>query len=311
MDQQTFSVSNECKSILITGASTGLGAQAASYLANRGFTVFAGVRNISNVVPTSTPNIHYIPLDITQIESIDHALSLIKKHDAPPLWAIINNAGICVPSPLEMLPADELRYQLETNVIGQLSITQKVLPLLRYRKGRIINITSGLGNLALPYLGAYSIAQFAKEAFSDVLRRELYNSGVDVIVIQPGAINTPIWDKFLSVGRNIIANANSSLKRIYGRSFQTFLETSPVHAQASPTTPDHFAQVVYLALTDKSPKTRYAVGQDSMDFRTKARTLPTRTVDDELSIVSPRSDEFITEFSTKQTGNYYDKNKME
>ncbi|WP_338885779.1 SDR family NAD(P)-dependent oxidoreductase [Xenorhabdus sp. TH1] len=297
MEHKILSTSKKFKSVLITGASTGLGRETAVFLSNKGFTVFSGVRDTSNIAPDLTHDIHYIPLDVTHIESIDNALSLIKKSDAPPLWALINNAGICVPSPLEILPIDELRYQLETNVIGQFSITQRVLPLFRYRKGRIINITSSLGNLAMPYLGAYSMSQFAKEAFSDALRRELYNSGVNVIIIQPGSINTPLWDKFRPVGQNIMANTSSSSKKIYSRSFQAFLEGCLIHAQSSTTTSEHFAQTVYLALTDNSPKTRYFVGQDSIDFRAKAHNLSTRTLDHELSTISPSYDEFLIDSS--------------
>ncbi|MCC4106504.1 SDR family oxidoreductase [Serratia ureilytica] len=284
------------KSVLVSGASSGLGAHAVRYLAQQGFTVFAGVRSPENCVPPSSPdNVHYIPLDVTCQESIERAVQQIQQHNAPPLWGVVNNAGICIPSPLEMLPVSDLRNQLETNVIGQFAVTREVLPLLRAQRGRVVNVTSGLGSLALPYLGAYSMAQFAKEAFSDALRRELYSSGVDVIIIQPGAINTPIWDKFLSAGHEIMKQAPKALQAIYTRSFTQFLAASPENAQASPTHPEHFAHTVFRALTDIRPKTRYAVGKDSQDFRIKARSFPTRMVDRQFAAIAPKADEFSDE----------------
>ncbi|MCG2838139.1 SDR family NAD(P)-dependent oxidoreductase [Photobacterium sp. WH77] len=283
------------KIVLVTGASTGLGAQAADYLANKGFIVFAGVRDTAKVSPSPYTNMHYVELDVTCAESIECAVSQISSVQGARLWAVVNNAGICVPSPLEMLPVDNLRNQLETNVVGQLLVTQKVLPLLRKTQGRVINITSGLGNLALPYLGAYSIAQFAKEAFSDALRRELHHSGIDVIVVQPGAINTPIWDKFQAVGEDIVQQAPKQLKLIYSRSFHEFLAASPVHAQQSPTTAEDFAHVICKALTDEHPHTRYAVGEDATNFRIKARSQEDRELDEELSAAMPRHQEFHDE----------------
>ncbi|EST14409.1 short chain dehydrogenase family protein [Pseudomonas putida S610] len=267
------------KSVLVTGASSGLGQAAALQLARHGFQVFAAARSIQGVFD-GVSGIEAISMDVACKTSVATAFEQIASaSDGRPLWGLVNNAGICVPSPLELLDADELRRQLDTNVIGQLLVTQAALPQLRRSHGRVINVTSGLGSIAVPYLGAYSIAQFAKMAFTDALRRELLNSGVSVSVVQPGAIHTPIWGKFLATGQQILAQAGEQTQALYGPSFRAFLEQSEASAQGAVTTVDAFAEVILQVLTVQAPASHYCVGNDAAEFVAMARNLSTAELD--------------------------------
>lgn len=280
------------KSILITGASSGLGRTTALYLQKHGFYVFAAAREIQGVFNDVT-DIQELTLDITSEQSISDAFKEIKlKQDKYPLWGLINNAGICIPGPLEILNAGELRKQLDTNVIGQLSITQASLPFIRANKGRIINITSGLGSIAVPYLGAYSIAQFAKMAFTDALRRELRNSGISVSVVQPGAIYTPIWGKFINAGKLALTKTKNPAKKTYQRSFNEFLNTSETQARLSKTTDRDFSKIILEILKTEVPKSHYYVGDDAKLFiETSKKSMPNQ-IDDLFSNQIPTSSEF-------------------
>lgn len=280
------------KSVLVTGASSGLGKATALHLARNGFQVFAAARNIKNVFNDRT-DIEAISLDVSCEASVAAAfehISLI--NGGEPLWGIVNNAGICVPSPLELLSADELRRQLDTNVIGQLLVTQAALPQLRQSHGRVVNVTSGLGSIAVPYLGAYSIAQFAKMAFNDALRRELGHSGVSVSVVQPGAIYTPIWDKFHSTGQHILDQAGEDMLALYGPSFRAFLEQSEASAKHAKTTADNFAQVIVQVLTAPTPASHYCIGDDAAEFVTMARNMSTAELDALFSGQMPSTQTF-------------------
>ncbi|MNJ61149.1 Sepiapterin reductase [compost metagenome] len=177
-------------------------------------------------------------------------------------------------------------------MIGQLLVTQAALPQLRRSHGRVVNVTSGLGSIAVPYLGAYSIAQFAKMAFTDALRRELEHSGVNVSVVQPGAIHTPIWGKFRSTGQQILAQADEKARAIYGPSFRAFLEQSEALAQTATTTADDFAQVVLEVLTAQIPDTHYCVGNDASEFVSMARGMSAHELDALFSAQMPGAQAF-------------------
>jgi NAD(P)-dependent dehydrogenase (short-subunit alcohol dehydrogenase family) len=273
------------KSVVITGASSGLGKAAAVRLTELGYRVFAGVRRESSAaelsaVPPSAGELIPVLLDVTDAESIAHAGRLVEQMCADTgLWAVVNNAGISMSAPLECLPMNVLRTQLETNVIGSAAVSQRFLPLLRASRGRIINVSSGIANIAPPYLGAYAAAQFAKEGLSDALRRELRPLGVSVSVVQPGAVFTPIWGKMRRSADEILAAAPAEVVETYRERYIEFLDGSGRLAQQSNTTPEDYADAVAAALAAKHPKPRYRVGVDSSSSALVCRVVPDRLMD--------------------------------
>ena len=284
------------KSVVITGASSGLGRAAAIHLSELGYRVFAGVRTESSAaelsgLPPSPGELIPVMLDVTDAASIAQAGKLVEHGCSDTgLWAVVNNAGISISAPLECVPMDVMRTQLETNVVGVLAVSQRFLPLLRASGGRIVNISSGIGNIAPPYLGAYAAAQFAKEGMSDSLRRELRPLGVSVSVIQPGAVDTPIWGKMRRSADEILAAAPAEVVEAYRARFSAFLNTNEVRAQASKTTTADYADAVAAALAAKRPKARYRVGVDSWSSALARRVVPDRMMDALIAVGLKRLD---------------------
>ncbi|MFD1830374.1 SDR family oxidoreductase [Streptomyces desertarenae] len=276
------------RAVLVTGASTGLGRACALRLEDRGFRVFAGVRREADGKELVEASVHgrltAVRIDVTDeasvAEAAEHVAGVLEADGAGTgLWGLVNNAGVCVSAPLECVPAERLRWQFDTNVVGQLVVAQAFLPQLRRTRGRIVNVTSGIGTVAVPYLGAYAAAQFAKEAMSDVLRRELRGFGVDVSVIQPGAIMTPIWGKISDVAQEALGKAESEVVELYRARFERFLRNNEQQARGSRTTPQDMARAVERALTDARPRTRYRVGADVRRMSVLARVLPDAALD--------------------------------
>ena len=271
--------------MLITGASTGLGRAAAIHLSGLGFRVFAGVRTdaraaeLSGLAPASGEIIP-VMLDVTAAASIARAGSFVEQQVGDTgLWAVVNNAGVAVTAPLECIPIDVMRSQLETNVVGALAVSQRFLPALRASGGRIVNVSSGLGFVVPPYLGAYSAAQFAKEALSDALRRELRPLGVSVSVIHPPIVATPIWAKMRDSANAILAATPDDVADVYRARFTAALDANDARAQARKTTPADFVHAVAAALSAKRPKARYLVGVDSWSSAVARRMVPDRVLD--------------------------------
>lgn len=279
------SLSAQGKYVLITGASSGLGRETALYLAEQGFQVIGGVRKQQDgeklaadcVSGRLTPLI----IDVTDEHSITLAAAQVSTTVGEQgLWGLVNNAGICISAPLECVSSDLLRHQLEVNLIGQLAVTRAMLPLLRRsRVARLVNVTSGLGTVAIPYLGAYSAAQFAKEGLSDALRRELAPMGIVVSVVSPGAIWTPIWNKIAAEGEKAISLTPSDVSDLYRDTYLNFLQANEQGARNSRTTPADVAFAIYSALTSVKPKTRYLVGADIRRGALLARWLPDSVLD--------------------------------
>ena len=182
------------------------------------------------------------------------------------LDGLVDNAGIVVAAPLEDLPLDELRRQLEVNVVGQLAVTQALLPALRAARGRIVIVGSIAGRSALPFLGAYAISKFALEAMADALRVELASDGIEVALVEPATIATPMWTK-----PQPLAEAVSERYRARVERFREIAATRS--AKAVP--PDRVARAVEHALTARRPKTRYPVGRDAR-IRAALERLPDR-----------------------------------
>jgi NAD(P)-dependent dehydrogenase (short-subunit alcohol dehydrogenase family) len=281
--------------VVVTGASSGLGEATALCLAGAGFTVFAGVRSADSAarIARESPAIRPLILDVTSSESVSAAGKLVREQtDGAGLHGLVNNAGICVSAPLECVPLEELRAELEVNLIGTVAVTQELLPLLRTRPagaagpapaagpaGRIVNISSGIGRVAPPFLGAYAASQFAKEGVSDALRRELAPLSVTVSIVEPGAVMTPIWSKIAATARRVLDAAPAEAADPYRDRFEEFLARNEGRARASKTRPEAVARAVGHALTARRPRTRYQVGLDSRVAAAAARLLPDRALD--------------------------------
>ncbi|WP_331453651.1 SDR family oxidoreductase [Streptomyces sp. SS162] len=275
--------------VLVTGASSGLGRECALELEHRGFRVLAGVRRAEDGEKLLAESLHgrlrYALVDITDDASVRASAELVEREYGG-LRGLVNNAGICVPGPLECVDGDQFRRQLDVNVVGHLGVIRAHLPLLRRSRGRIVNVTSGLGKAAVPFLGAYSTAQFAKEALSDALRRELTPSGVRVSTVAPGAILTPIWNKVSEAGDRVLDGAPPAVAELYRSAFQAFMAGNAQQAMASRTTPEDFARAVFRALTDARPRTRYWVGADARRMGRLARLLPDALMDRRFSAIT-------------------------
>ncbi len=206
------------KVVLITGASSGIGRATAIEMRGRGWRVFATVRHQNDVVALTQLGrglIEPLMMDVTDDASVERAIATIRER-AGRLDALVNNAGIAVAGPLELLPVEALQQQFEVNVIGLHRVTRAALPLLRAARGRIVNISSVQGEEVFPFSGAYAASKHAVEALSDALRMEVQGA-VKVIVLQPGSVKTPIWDKGVRQERSGFASPHypeAELERI-------------------------------------------------------------------------------------------------
>jgi NAD(P)-dependent dehydrogenase (short-subunit alcohol dehydrogenase family) len=196
-----------------------------------------------------------------------------------PLAGLVNNAGVAVAGPLEFVPLDELRRQLEVNLIGQVAVTQAFLPALRRAAGRIVNVSSIGGKVALPLLAPYNASKFALEGVSDSLRRELRRQGVDVIVIEPGGIKTPIWGKGNALAEELTARMPPDGERLYGRLIERVRAETVKIERDRGLPPRAVAEVIGQALTADRPRTRYVVGTEAKVRAQLARVLPDRVMD--------------------------------
>jgi NAD(P)-dependent dehydrogenase (short-subunit alcohol dehydrogenase family) len=268
--------------VLVTGASTGIGAACAVGCAQRGMTVFAGMRNLqAGELLKSRVGASLIPvqLDVTDEASIEKAADLVRRTVGEAgLGGLVNNAGIAIGSPLEVIPIAQLRKQLDVNVIGQIAVTQAVLPLLRQARGRIVNMGSIAGRGTIPMMGPYSASKFALEALTDALRLELRPWGIEVSIIEPGAIATPIWEKSLKTSLDVESHVAEEGRRLYGEAANRVREAVDQAAQrAIPT--DAVVKAVLHALTSSRPKTRYLVGTDAKIRAIMVKWLPDRMQD--------------------------------
>ncbi|MFI5753632.1 SDR family oxidoreductase [Streptomyces sp. NPDC051569] len=271
------------RAVLITGASSGLGEACALHLSRVGFHVVAGVRRPEDgerLRAAATGRLSPVIVDVTDEKSVQTAVNEVTELVGEAgLWGLVNNAGIAVTAPLECVPMEQMRRQLDINVIGLVQMIQGFLPLLRAGAGRIVNVSSGLGNVALPYLGPYAASQFAKEALSDALRRELAPQHIPVVVVQPGAVLTPLWSKMADAGNRALEGAPEPVQELYHQPFLGFMEANETSARASRTTVDDVARVVFRALVAKRPKTRYTIGRDATGSRVLSRLMPDRALD--------------------------------
>lgn len=248
---------SENHSVLITGASTGIGYASAKYLSDKGWRVFAGVRKAEDAARLSAElgdNVHPVICDVTDADIIKSAAEQVRQDLAgQTLSGLVNNAGIAVAGPLLHLPPEEMTRQLDVNVTGQLRVTQAFAPLLGAEKGftgepgRIVNISSVAGFHAMPILTPYACSKFALEAFTEGLRREMMLYGIDVVAINPGPIKTPIWDKAQELDPEQYGQTDF-IKAIHR------LLKFTLNSAENGLPPERVAQAIHAALTDKKPK---------------------------------------------------------
>jgi NAD(P)-dependent dehydrogenase (short-subunit alcohol dehydrogenase family) len=275
---------------LITGASTGIGRATTLRLAAGGWTVFAGVRDpaagerllqealAGQVIP--------LTLDVTDAGQIEQARVRIQEETARTgglqggrLDALINNAGIGVGGPLELVSPEDLRMQFEVNVFGQVAVTRALLPALRVARGRIVLVSSIGGRVSAPFNGPYAASKHAIEALGDALRGELHSSNIRVCIVEPGSVKTPIWGKARATADGF--EVPPELQEQYGRvpaAFAKLLSDS----ERRGVSPEQVAATIEHALTARRPRARYLIGRDARGMVLAHALLPTGAFDSVL-----------------------------
>ncbi|MCX5134301.1 MULTISPECIES: SDR family oxidoreductase [unclassified Streptomyces] len=265
------------KLVVVTGASTGMGASTARELARRGLHVLAGVRRDRDADAIRATGVEPVILDITEPEQVE-ALAARVAADSRTLHALVNNAGVQVNAPVEALPMAEWRRVFEVNLFGHIAVTQALLPELLRTKGRVINISSIGGKYAMATYGAYAGAKFALEAVSDSLRREVAPLGVQVVVVEPGGVRTEIAARGIATANDLAARMTPEQDRRYGdlvRANNRLMASGT----ASGLTADAAAQVIVKAVTTRRPRPRYTAGRDAALIMRLGRLLSDRTLD--------------------------------
>jgi NAD(P)-dependent dehydrogenase (short-subunit alcohol dehydrogenase family) len=252
----------------VTGASSGIGEACALRLVTSGWQVLSAVRTVGDA-PAGTEE---VLLDVTDEEQVRAAADSIDGLDG-----LVNNAGIAVASPLETIPLDELRRQLDVNVLGQVAVTQALLPHLRRARGRLVFIGSIAGRSSLPFLGPYAASKHALEAIADALRVELTPWQIHVALVEPGTIATPIWNKGAAKADEIQSRVPPETLALYRDRVEAFRRAATAAGRRGQS-PDRVAEVVEHALTAGRPKTRYLVGRDAK-IRAAFERLPDRLRD--------------------------------
>jgi NAD(P)-dependent dehydrogenase (short-subunit alcohol dehydrogenase family) len=264
----------EMRGVLLTGAGGGVGRATTQALADRGFRVYAAVRDQGGELPKH-PEVRAVQLDVTDPDSVAGAVARVLDDGCAGLHAIVNNAGIIVQGPLELVTAQDLRHQFDVNVFGAVAVTQAFLPLLRAGHGRLVNITAATARVAGPFFGPISASKAALQSLSDAQRLELAHWGLPVVVIEPGSLDTPIFDKAAAATAKAAAALTPAQKALYEAQIQA---VEAALAKAKPASPAIVADTVVRALTARKPKPRYTVGPDTRLLGLLAR-LPLRTRD--------------------------------
>lgn len=268
------------RSVVITGASTGIGAACAQYLDERDFRVFATVRkreDAERVAALGSSRLEPLFLDVTDSGSIAEAARTVEAAlGETGLTGLVNNAGISVDVPIECVDIDVLRHQLEVNSIAPVAVTQGFLPMLRRARGRVVNVSSVSGRLASPYSGPYCMSKFALEAMTDCLRQELADWHMHVSSVEPGAIDTAMWGKGIEADWS--AEASQQQLDLYGEAYAVVRKLGEKMA-AGAISCDAVSRAIFHALTARRPRTRYLVGRDARLLGWVAQILPDRVVD--------------------------------
>lgn len=266
-------MSKKIKTVLVTGASSGIGLTTTQYLASRGFHVYAGARNPDDLADCRRQaNITPVKLDVTCPEDVAEVKNVIEQ-GVSGLFGLVNNAGITKAGPLMDVDIDDLREQFEVNLLGVHQITQAVFPLLMKAKGRIVMMSSDSGFFATPFVGPYCSSKFALEGYSDSLRREILSYGVKVILIEPGRILTPIWDK-----AGEILKSGKYAQSLFFKEAKAMGEYAIRKGKTTGLPPVKVAETIYHVLTAGNPKLRYIVAENKFEYQ-MMKILPAWYVD--------------------------------
>ena len=247
------------QAIFVTGASTGIGRAAVERLAADGYAVVAGVRREADAPPVASG---HVLVDLAEPESVMTAAKELLEQTDGMLAGLVNNAGINVNGPFEALPIEEWRRQFEVNLFGQLTLTRELLPALLASRGRIITVGSVGGRYSAPFLAPYSASKFAVRAWMDALRHELAPHGVKVVLVEPGAIRTPIWDKGNQHADAVLDGMSEDQRARYAPQIASARKMAAM-AERNAIAPAKVAAVIAKALTATRPQGRYLVGADA------------------------------------------------
>ncbi|XXY20462.1 SDR family oxidoreductase [Sorangium sp. So ce216] len=266
---------------IVTGASTGIGAATARELARRGFHVLAGVRRDRDADAIRGPGIEPLILDITNPDHIQALAARVREDpQRRAVRALVNNAAIGVNAPVEAFAIDAWRRLFEVNLFGHIVVTQTLLPALIRSKGRVVNISSVGGKLAGATYGPYASTKFALEAVSDSLRREVAPLGVQVVVVEPGAVRTEMPGRAIASAKEIASAMTPELSQRYGGLVRAVnAQTAAFTGAGSGLPADAAAKVIVKAVTARKPRARYTVGRDAALLTLLARVLPDRILD--------------------------------
>lgn len=252
--------------VLVTGASSGMGKACALRLSQAGYTVFAGVRkerDAQMLKQEGSSRLIPVILDVTNDHTIATAAQMIRETvGAAGLVGLVNNAGVGVTAPIELVPLEELRRQFDINVIGQVAVIQAFLPLLRAARGRIINVGSVGGKITIPFGGPLCSSKYAIESINDALRMELRPWGIHVVLVAPGSIRTPAVDKLVADSEAMVNTFSPEGRARYATSYRGFVQ-SFLKQEEEGVGPEVMAETVYRALTASTPRKRYPVGPKS------------------------------------------------
>jgi NAD(P)-dependent dehydrogenase (short-subunit alcohol dehydrogenase family) len=265
--------------VLVTGASTGIGRACALHLDARGYTVFAGVRDREAgraLAAEGSERLEPMLVDVTRPSEIERAAAEVAEATGGRgLGGLVNNAGVFVGGPLEYLPLDELRRQLEVNLVGQVAVTQAVLPLLRRARGRILFMTSVGGRTATPFGAPYHASKWGLEAVAEAWRGELAPFGIDVCTVEPGSVATEIWRKGTEQVHGVHEWLGEEGEALYGPAVDAMAGAARKTGERG-VPPQRVAEVVETALTARRPRARYLVGADARGMVTARNVLGPR-----------------------------------
>jgi NAD(P)-dependent dehydrogenase (short-subunit alcohol dehydrogenase family) len=261
------------RKVLVTGASTGIGRATVRHLKTLDLDVRGGVRKEADAESLREDGIEPVMIDVADADSIVAASEAI----GPELYGLVNNAGIAVNAPVEFIPIEDFREQIEVNLIAQVAVTQAFAARIRASKGRIVNVSSVGGKIALPLFGAYAGSKFGLEAVSDSLRRELRPFGVKVAIIEPGQTATPIWERGKATAERMRDAMPADAQEMY-RGIADILEAEAGKAGTSGVPPERVAQQIGHALTADRPKLRYPA-RDARVIITLQKLLGDRAID--------------------------------